>query len=956
MANAELETEVAGDSRGLTKGKSVSDIPTRYTIEFAHEPFKQNLRTILFSSALAEHDQNITEAPPIRHALPIIVKDTANPFIAPTAIPSPTEQKVIPSSSKSSSKAAQKPNEPIQLEQALPSSKQPSRKDQQSHMQQSNVSVKKSSVERQAEITTAPVERETARDFAPDQMETRRKEEDTIRSAPAPGVIPSEINPSAKAVLNATPIHQERDEAVQESAKSTPAVTSLNLGSTSETTPPAVEVQIQHEQATMSLPEFRDSVATGGEQDADVPSENVDMVQQETNPTDDYSVPLKDDDVTLQLPSSPKTTMGTSAKSVFSPSAVTFAALPTRDLQRGRSIGASKHARMTSHLVESTVPEVQATVKTPGPATTVALPQPSETKGAISKAARDSKSGGTGAGSSWISRKVLAGSGGEDLRKSLAASKRPSTMHHAMDEESDKEADELDDHPRQLVARASEAPVPVQRFSIASKTPQPPQQSRQTLGASAISRPVEPSQTNLSKMIADLQERRAVATFNASVTRATLPSLQLGRGAQGIAAMGISSGLLGRAALQASLDRSRTADSQGPQADTFDVFDENPYGTPKSSALKSTMANAARAQGEPSTTEELNQAVDEILRKISTERQMQQAPDVEPVTMNSDKADTELASTLQAREPSVRKASESTTPMMPRISKTRAEEQEVEELTKRTNAMSVTSRESAGRDAASLLGLARQQNITVSKESEAIEIVEYTPEKVPASTTPVNSPPKMIYRASHGRSIPTQILEAPPKPARAEETAPIQQRQATTASGPKPASAAKPLPSKTQERQVSKSVNKFPTAQGGLSQSQAVSIDSDESDDSMDESVFEDALGDKRFDEDEVLADEVAKLAKPLHLNSAEQSSRQPIEDSDSDTASVQEIESNDAGSRAPVSASPYASWRKPLTAFYCSRERERHPWLHRRLRILCRFLQQRNRKPPFTLPQILLG
>lgn len=883
------------------------------------------------------------------------MKDAANPFIEPSSILSSSEPISRPLSSKPSSKAAQKDSVAIQLEQPLQSSNQPSRKKQQSAEQESDVSAKKVAVKGDAAPMARSGKRDTAQSVGPDEVEKQRASEETICSARTPRAVPPEF--ASSITPTAAYVHEEQSKDVEHLAAPTPTAASVTPTPAPETTLPAVEIQIQHDQATMSLPEFKDMVSARDEKSVAAPLEDTTEVQQEINAAEDYSVPLKDDDVTPELPSSPKTTMGTSVKSVFSPSAVTFAALPTRDLPRGRSLGASKHQRMTSHLVESTVPEVESTVKTPGPAPSVTFPRPSENKAAISKAARDSKSGGTGAGSSWISRKVLAGSGGEDLRKSLAASKRPSTMNHAMEDESDKEADELDDHPKQLMARASEAPVPAQRFSIASKTPQPPQQGRQTLGASTITRPIEQSQTNLSKMIADLQERRAVATFNASVTRATLPSLQLGRGAQGIAAMGISSGLLGRAALQASLDRSRTADNQMPQADAFDVFDEKPDDTPKSSAPKSMPVNAAGGQGEPSTTEELNQAVDEILRKISTERQMQQVPEVTPVATENANANTYLPSPLQAVELSNSKSTKSTTPTVPRISKTRTEEQEVEELTKRTNAMSVTGRESADLVTPGGFKAVSPSEYTTSEafpEPLLTEIAEYTPEEPPASTTPVNSPPKVLYRTSHGQTIPPQSFEAPPKPVRHGSTAPVKQQPETSANASKPIAVTKPLPPKTRDQQ--QSVNKLVTAARGLSQSQAVSIDSDESDDSMNESVFEDALGDKRFDEDEVLADEVAKLAKPLRLNSAEQSSRHDVIDSDSDTASVEEIESNGTASRAPVSFITRAPKTVSLTTLSYSRETGQHRWLRLRPQMLCRHQRQPKSKQRHILRRISPG
>jgi hypothetical protein len=483
---------------------------------------RKNPRSILFASALTEQSSNTTDTKPVRQMQPIVVKDAANPFIEPRTISSVAD-KVTPteivhladvhSGGQSSDSPRLRPDAPSAESTPVPQPSQSSPKPTQTNTDAD-----------QDIVRLSPVPR------APTEPNVSTTDVDKIAEASAPADLDRDQAPLA------TPQHQEPEVEVQ--------------------------VQIQHRDETIIMEEPKSAFSAPTQQSTGTPKVPVDLEEKVAN--DDYSVPLKDDDIDMALPTSPKTAIGTSVKGSFSPSAVTFAALPTRDLPRGRSIGASKQQRMTSHLVESTVPEVLPTVKTPGPPTT-AFPRPSENN-AVSRAARDSKSGGTSAGSSWISRKVLAGSGGEDLRKSVAASKRPSIFDRAMEEESDQEADELDDQ-KTATSRASEAPN-AQRFSIASKTPQP-QHARQTLGPSTISRPEQPP-TNLSKMIADLQERRAVATFNASVTRATIPSLQLGRGAQGIASMGISSGLLGRAALQATLERTR---AEGAPT-VPDVFDE----------------------------------------------------------------------------------------------------------------------------------------------------------------------------------------------------------------------------------------------------------------------------------------------------------------------------------------------------------------------------------------------
>lgn len=668
---------------------------------------------------------------------------------------------------------------------------------------------------------------------------------------------------------------------------------SLRKSSISEEPEVQVEKQIQQRGETVigQEPE-RLAETSSANQKTDPPSSGSDDAPQKAISNDDYSIPIKDD-IAPAVPTSPRTALGTSAKNSFSPSAVTFAALPTRDLPRGRSIGPSKHQRMTSHLVESTVPEALPALKTPGPPPSTAFPRPSENNAAASKALRDSKTGAAGAGSSWISRKVLAGSGGEDLRKSVAASKRPSIFDRAMEEESDQEADELEDR-KHGAPRASEAPLTAQRFSIASKTPQP-QHARQTLGPSTLARPEQPP-TNLSKMIADLQERRAVATFNASVTRATIPSLQLGRGAQGIAGMGISSGLLGRAALQASLERSRGAESPAT-ATAADVFDEKSSVATKPLATDAQLLQpGANAQSGPSTTEELNEAVDEILRKISTERQMQdQESSATPQRPTDEDTVPELVPSISARQ-EVDGATRSTIPSTARTSSTRAEEQEVEELTKRTNALSVGTRAS---DRIDILRRPAAKSPAIVADSPAHLSGNFVKEDVqprPAqSTTPTNSPPRaVIYRSSGDKQSIREAEVAPPVQPAARTDAKLI-REVVTAPRERP-EATEETPRTTHPRPLPlKTVGQHGVPPKGLSQSQALSVSSEESE----SSDSEEEKGDKRFDEAEVLADEVAKLAKPLHLSSTPKAPVEQAEDCDSDS-SVEEVESN--GSRAPVS------------------------------------------------------
>lgn len=657
--------------------------------------------------------------------------------------------------------------------------------------------------------------------------------------------------------------------------------------------------------------------------------ESSDRASNDAAQTADYSVPLKDDDVTLPHLSSPTGLNATTSKSPFSPSAVTFAALPTRDLPRGRSIGATKHQRMTSHLVENTVPEIQA-VNTPGPIATATYQTSNEHVSAVSKAARDSKSGGPSAGSSWISRKVLAGSGAEDLRKSLAASKRPSTIGRPREEESEGEADEMQEMVNGGNPRASEAVTNQQRFSLASKTPQPLAHSRQTLGASTISRPaptatatpfVDQPQSNLSKMIADLQEKRAVASFNASITRATLPSLQLGRGAQGIATMGISSGLLGRTAIQSSLDRARAQNNQtaASLSESLDVFDERPKDLASASDVdlddSPIKGNHSDGSAQPSTTEELNQAVDEILRKISTEREMAHVQENPTEALPaSDMEDDRTAKTLALASARLHvKTPTSITPnILSRTASVRAEEQEVEELTKRTHTLSINARETMARHSESLSmpgGFATSPppvnpNKKPPPTLRGKDEVKPNSDNMQVSTTPVNSPPKSaIYRPSLAHMLPPPKSN-PVRPSTAENVVTPRERptaQPKVSDSSKAVSGTKPSTTKLYERPATSLQQKPTDSQSGLSRSQAVAIDEDDSNSNVDDSVSEDMEGDQRFDEKEDLADEVAKLAKPLDLSDRPKHAAKDVEGSESDAESVEEVDSNGTNSRAPV-------------------------------------------------------
>jgi hypothetical protein len=265
-------------------------------------------------------------------------------------------------------------------------------------------------------------------------------------------------------------------------------------------------------------------------------------------------------------------------------------------------------------------------------------------------------------------------------------------------------------------------------------------------------------------------------------------------------------------------------------------------------------------------------------------------------------------------------------------------------LTKRTNVLSVGTRASDKFDMPG--GFTDKRPVAEATSPAAIPIqsaqkVEPVRTDAPQSTTPTNSPPRiLIYRSSHGEQRTSGDLGiAPPALAPQESAKPLREvvkvarENLDVVETPKNARS-KPLPTKSGED----------SAPRGLSQSQAVSVDSQESDGSSGSDSGEET-GDKRFDEDEVLADEVAKLAEPLRLDTAKVIDK---EDSDSDE-SIEEVESN--GSRAPVSFCFCCTNRTLLT--FSSRERDR--WLLLRLpsgflNPPCRNLRNRLTRLPASL------
>ncbi|KAJ9122721.1 hypothetical protein QFC24_004150 [Naganishia onofrii] len=918
LANAELKTE--RDEISSNAGPSRAP----------------NARSILFATGSASGEPVASGSKNTKKPQPIVIKDASNPFVETTIQSLPVSVAAGSSSNKAIILSVPR-DDPSNRDRTQPSISQLSQKHHIRTSRADEPEIAMHYVTQQTAVVTSLLRPETSTKDA--SIHSARIESSEINTVPEKkdlehtrNTTPDELD-SRSSLPSVTPkLGEETDDENSDIAQPMSLAQSARPEGQA-----AVVTASQDIQGSASPVQANNAVKTSlsvKSQAVNTDTEDFKASQQSSSAsatgeaqTTDYSVPLKDVDILLLQPSSPTGLSTTASKSPFSPSAVTFAALPTRDLPRGRSIGATKHQRMTSHMMESTVPEIQA-VNTPGPIATSTYQAPKEHASAASKAARDSKSGGTGAGSSWISRKVLAGSGAEDLRKSLAVSKRPSTADPLREDETDDEADEVQEIVKRGTARASEAVTGQQRFSLASKTPQPLAHTRQTLGASTMSRPtansiatpfVDQPQSNLSKMIADLQEKRAVASFNASVTRATLPSLQLGRGAQGIATMGISSGLLGRSAIQSSLDRAKVQNSQAAApSESLDVFDERPkdLARPSDVDLENTPMKDVQAgcSVHPSTTEELNQAVDEILRKISTEREMAQVQEIQlEVPSAEDLKDDGAEETLSLASARLQvKTPTSVGPnTMSRTASVRAEEQEVEELTKRTHTLSINSREilrqdSVGRNMPGSSSIPTSTVNSVEKVTVKRPVEEDTkPESddIPVSTTPVNSPPRLgLYRPSLAHILP------PPKPNLAklsitQNTAAPRERatpQPTVSGSSKAVFVSKPSSAQTRQQPANLLQQKPTDSQNGLSRSQAVAIDEEDSDSSVDDSESEDMIGHKRFDDKEDLAEEVARLAKPLNLSDRSKHAAEYDESSDSDAESVEEVGSNGTDSRAP--------------------------------------------------------
>lgn len=220
----------------------------------------------------------------------------------------------------------------------------------------------------------------------------------------------------------------------------------------------------------------------------------------------EFDIPLRDESDT------PARTPAVEPKTVFSPSSLTFAALPARDPLRGRSIGASKHHRLT--LATNAAQEKDA-APVEGPVASIVESAP---VAGPSTQARSAK-----VRSSWLRHAIAAAGGEEGLRKSVAASVVMQTKAEAK-EEAPRSAEVPSSVPSTLAPKP-----PAQRFTLL-----PGSKPVQAQAPAPVEQPANLPQSNLSRMIATLQEKKAAAAASqparAPATAATGSMLEVGLG------------------------------------------------------------------------------------------------------------------------------------------------------------------------------------------------------------------------------------------------------------------------------------------------------------------------------------------------------------------------------------------------------------------------------------------
>lgn len=311
--------------------------------------------------------------------------------------------------------------------------------------------------------------------------------------------------------------------------------------------------------------------ATTPQRDQMLPASSARMDAPDTHKPREYSVTLQDAATTP-----PRSSIASApfiAKPLFSPSSVAFAALPSRDPMRGKSLGGQKRMTVlgksvngsdTDHIpssesVGTTVkiatstslregethrnPTIASTVlgndlpdSSTGPVScrpdffsaqqrTQNLPQSSE-----APAQNASKKPGSGVRSSWL-RQAMANVGGEQgLRKSMAghALRKKSEYSGPMDVDQEQNleerlADDQREGPSETIKQTSlshnvvgdrqplEA-LPVAKFSNGVHP------NKEAITSEQIS---DAPQSKLAKMLADLEEKKAAAAAMAALTAST---------------------------------------------------------------------------------------------------------------------------------------------------------------------------------------------------------------------------------------------------------------------------------------------------------------------------------------------------------------------------------------------------------------------------------------------------
>jgi hypothetical protein len=253
-------------------------------------------------------------------------------------------------------------------------------------------------------------------------------------------------------------------------------------------------------------------------------------------------------------------------KAIFSPSSVAFAALPSRDPLRGKSLGgqkrlttvgkspSDKQAEAVKHVqsirgevaslpMPSTQAPISAALATPAPVSLRPLAISAADSQKKPAPAQNSQSG-PGVRSSWL-RQAMANAGGEQgMRKSMAGNALRKKSEFGHDPEEEDEEEENKDEQAEGPDRKG-LPSHSGR-QILDNQPGSKHSNHALTTALGQSTAENIPQSKLARMIADLEEKKAAASLAVSTSRTTLGSVPQ-------ATNGLTSNMLGWNPLRSTL-------------------------------------------------------------------------------------------------------------------------------------------------------------------------------------------------------------------------------------------------------------------------------------------------------------------------------------------------------------------------------------------------------------------